>query len=422
MGSWLTDGLIQAVLTWFTGMVVGALQALWDLLASTAFQSPDVATLPQVQTFASTSVGVVNAVYVLAFLYLAVMVMGRDTIQSRYGPGELVPRLVIGLIGANFALPVCSTVINLSNALTTALTGQSLTSPGSTKQLQTVVLSAMQGQDGGTAASFLLVVIGLLIAVLVGIFEVQWLMRIGLLIVVGGLSPIALALHGTPHTEGAAKLWWRTLLGTLATVVIQAVALHLTLSIFLSPGSNLPALGFPGDPTPLFNLLVVMCMLIGILKIPSLMRRYITQSRPSTAGQVFRLIGIQQITHGLSRALSRSAGASRAGGRGGRPTGGAGSGPAAGGPTPRGGPRWPTNPGGSRPASPPPRAPRPAPATTAPAPPSPAGAGPGVVAVAYPTGRPVRPYTRDELAGGVDLYTRALKRRAAAPSSGRTSS
>ena len=36
-----------------------------------------------------------------------------------------------------------------------------------------------------------------------------------------------------------------------------------------------------------------------------------------------------------------------------------------------------------------------------------------VVAVAWPTGRPIHPYTVDELADGVDLYTRAVKARAA---------
>jgi hypothetical protein len=66
-----------------------------------------------------------------------------------------------------------------------------------------------------------------------------------MLVVAVGISPIALALHGTPQTEGAAKLWWRTLLGTLGTVVIQAVALHTTLAIFLNPDTNFPVLGLP---------------------------------------------------------------------------------------------------------------------------------------------------------------------------------
>jgi hypothetical protein len=34
-----------------------------------------------------------------------------------------------------------------------------------------------------------------------------------------------------------------------------------------------------------------------------------------------------------------------------------------------------------------------------------------VVAIAWPTGRPIYPYTPQELADGVDLYTRHLKGR-----------
>jgi hypothetical protein len=41
--------------------------------------------------------------------------------------------------------------------------------------------------------------------------------------------------------------------------------------------------------------------------------------------------------------------------------------------------------------------------------PRPAGAAPGVVAVAWPTGRLIYPYTPEELALGVDAYTHALK-------------
>ncbi|ROO52771.1 hypothetical protein EDC02_7712 [Micromonospora sp. Llam0] len=36
-----------------------------------------------------------------------------------------------------------------------------------------------------------------------------------------------------------------------------------------------------------------------------------------------------------------------------------------------------------------------------------------VIAIAWPTGRPIRSYSVDELAEGVDLYTRAMKARAA---------
>src|SRR5207244_7979980 len=133
-----------------------------------------------------------NTGYVLAFLWTGIMVMGRDTIQTTVGPGELIPRLIIGLIGANFAIPLCSTIIGLANAFTAALTSQDITAPGSMQQLRAATITAIGGQSGVNAGSVLLLLIGLLIAVLVGVLVVQWIIRLGVLVVAVGVSPIAL--------------------------------------------------------------------------------------------------------------------------------------------------------------------------------------------------------------------------------------
>lgn len=420
MGSWVIGPMIDAIIKWLAGVIVGGLDILWDLLSATAFTTPDVTVLAEVKSIASTSLVVVNTVYVLAILWMAILVMGRDTIQSRYGLGELIPRLVIGLIGANMAMPVCSQLIGLANAVTAALTSQDITSPGSMKQMQQLVAGSLGDQSGNDPAGFLLVLIGLVIAVMVAVLLVQWIVRIGILIVAVGLAPIALALHGTPHTEPAAKLWWRTMLGALGTVLIQAVALHTTMTVFLSPKSDLPALGLPGNPGAVMKLLVVLCLLWSILKVPAMMRRYVSKSSPSGVGTIVRVMLVQQLTRGLSRAVGRG-GAARTAAASGRAPGGE---PAAG----RAARPWPTGPsrgGGSRPLPRPAANPLPAaertsqPAPGRPARPArvpsrpPAGAGPGVVGTAYPTGRPVKPYTREEIAGGVDVYTQSLRRRAA---------
>ena len=312
MGGWLVDKLIGGILDWFAKTILGAVNALWDLLSATVFVSPDVTQLPQVTGFARTSLGIVNACYLLAFLWMAILVMGRDTIQAKYGPGELIPRLIIGLVAANFAVPLCSALIQLANAVTAALTSQDITAPDSMQHLRVTTVGAVNGQTGADPASFLLLLIGLFIAVLVAVLVVQWIIRLGVLVVAVSIAPIALALHGTPQTEGAAKLWWRTILGTLGTVVMQAVALHTTLTIFLNPDTNLAVLGLPGDPGAVMNLLIVVCMLWGVIKIPALMRRYITQSRPSTMGMILRVVVVQQLTRGLSRAVSSGRGVARA--------------------------------------------------------------------------------------------------------------
>ncbi|QGN48011.1 hypothetical protein GKC29_14930 [Micromonospora sp. WMMC415] len=41
-----------------------------------------------------------------------------------------------------------------------------------------------------------------------------------------------------------------------------------------------------------------------------------------------------------------------------------------------------------------------------------------IVAIAWPTGRPIHPYTAAEIADGVDLYTRAMNARAAGTTRG----
>jgi hypothetical protein len=311
VSSWLVNNLIEGVLNWFAKAILAALNALWDLLSATVFVSPDVTALPQVIGFASTSLQIVNVCYVLAFLWAAILVMGRDTIQARYGPGELIPRLVIGLIAANFAIPLCSTIIGLANALTAALTSQDITAPGSMQQLRATTDAALSNQTGASPTGFLLLLIGLFIAVLVAMLVVQWIIRLGVLVVAIGIAPIALALHGTPQTEGAAKLWWRTILGTLGTAVLQAVALHTTLTVFLNADTNLTVLGLSSDPGAVMNLLIVVCLLWGVVKIPALMRRYVTQTRPSTMGMVLRVVLVQQVRRGLSGALNTGRGGAR---------------------------------------------------------------------------------------------------------------
>src|SRR3954469_12038086 len=336
--------MIDAIIKWFAGVIVGGLNILWNLLSATAFTTPDVTVLAEVKSIAGTSLAVVNTVYVLAILWMAILVLGRDTIQSRYGLGELIPRLVIGLIGANLAMPLCSQLIGLANAVTAALTSQSITSPESMKQLQQLVAASLGDPSGNDPAGFLLLLIGLVIAVMVGMLLMQWIVRIGILIVAVGVAPIALALHGTPHTEPAAKLWWRTMLGALATVLIQAVALHTTLTVFLSPKSDPPALGLPGNPGAVMKLLVVLCLLWSILKVPAMMRRYVSKSSPSGVGTIVRVMLVQQLTRGLSRAAGRGGAARTAAGSGRGPGSGAAAGRAA--------QPWPTGPsrgGGSRP-------------------------------------------------------------------------
>jgi hypothetical protein len=304
-GRAVIDWLLGQVPEFLLDFVVASINALWALLAQTVFITPDVTVLPQVRTISARSLAIVNVAFVLVITVTGVIVMMRDTIQSRYGIAELGPRLVIGFVAANFATPICRSVIEFANALTGALTGEGIASRDSLAHLLRVITSALTTPGN----PLLISIIGMFIGVLVAMLLVAWIVRLIVLIVAVGIAPVALACHASPFTDPAARLWWRTLIGCTGTVVLQALALHTTMSVFLDPAANLPALGLPVDPSGTFNLFVVACLLWVTIRIPGMVRRYVTNGggNRNIAGYMIRLVIVQQLTHGLSRGLRSSA-------------------------------------------------------------------------------------------------------------------
>ncbi|GAB3959340.1 hypothetical protein GCM10027614_78630 [Micromonospora vulcania] len=294
--------LLDEILTWLAQRVADVIEALWSLLSSAFLVVPDVTGLPQVETISARALMIVNTCFVLAIIASNVVIMSRDSVQARYGVGELVPRLVIGFIAANFATPLSKGLIELGNALTQALTSDPITTEGSLGQMKRTVVDALTDP----ANALLTLIIGIAIAALVAMIMVGWILRLGLLVILVGIAPVALASHATPWTESAAKLWWRAFIGALATVIAQALALHTALTVFLSPTANLPALGLPDDPTGTFNLFIICCLLLAVVKIPALMRRYVTGGQSNNVvGAFIRVAIVQQV----SRALTGACGA-----------------------------------------------------------------------------------------------------------------
>jgi hypothetical protein len=327
MGGWLFDQLIGEVIGFLLTFAVDTLDELWKLLAQTLFTTPNVTALPQVQTISGRSLVIVNTSFVLAIITAGLVLMARETLQVRYGIGELAPRLVVGFIAANFATPICRTIIETANALTLALTGQGITSAGSLDQLRRVIRDAMSNP----ANKLLIAIIGLFIAVLTAMLLIAWIVRLVVLVVLVGIAPVALACHALPFLDPAARLWWRAMIGVVAVVLLQALALHTSLSIFLDPAANRAALGMPGAASGTFNLFLVACLLWVTVRIPGLVRRYVTTGgqRHNIGGYIFRLVVVQQLTRGLAGRIRGIGGTTRTpaagvGGAGRGPTGAAG--------------------------------------------------------------------------------------------------
>jgi hypothetical protein len=166
--------------------------------------------------------------------------------------------------------------------------------------VQARIASAMSDAGSGV----LVVVIGILIVVLLYALLASWLVRIGVLIILAAIAPVALACYALPYTQGAAQLWWRTLLACLATPVLQAVSFTAGVNLLLDPEHSLPILlGLPvGAPTmDAFNLFIVVVLLWVTVRIPRLMSRWVTHSgrQVSVAGVVLRAVVIQTVTRRL---------------------------------------------------------------------------------------------------------------------------
>jgi hypothetical protein len=379
MADWLLDGIVA----WLLSFTVDTLNQLWALLARTAFTTPDVTAAPQVVAIAGRSLAIVDTCFGLAIAAAGITVMARETLQVRYGVADLAPRLAVGFIAANFSQPICQQAIALANALTQAIAGEPIATQATFAQLLRVVTDALANPGN----VLLLVMIGLLIGVLTAMLLVMWLVRLVVLVVLVGIAPVALACHALPYTDGAARLWWRALLGCLGVVVLQALALHTTVSVFLDPGANL---GLPQDRSGMFNLFIVACLLWVTVRIPGLMRRYVTHGGGrNIGGYLLRVVLVHQLTRIIGLRLRRARAAST-GGRAGL-LGGPRPGPAA---VPD---WWPRRPLPGRPA-----AARPAPAGSTPGAARPAqpgrsgqpgGSGTGAVAGAPGTlaRSPIRP-------------------------------
>jgi hypothetical protein len=294
------QAMLTSLNTFLAEVLLDVLGSLLDLLGGTVFTSPDVTLLPQVQQVTATSTGVVNTCYVLAVITAGAMTMAGGVVQVRHGVSELGSRLIVAFIGANFAAPLCSALIELANALTAAMTRDGIWAPQSLTTLRDLITASQADLSGTTA--FLFTAVLVLIAVLAGLLTCQWIVRFGILIVLCAIAPVALACHGLPATDGAARAWWRSLLAAMGTQVLQAVCLHLCVQVLLGPGAQLLAPAASGRQRSVMHLLVVLVLLWGTAKIPALMRQYVTRGGggPRLGSFLLRTVVLHRVT-GLLR-------------------------------------------------------------------------------------------------------------------------
>ncbi|WP_280346152.1 hypothetical protein [Nocardia abscessus] len=220
----------KAIDGFFQRLVDSALNPLLDLLSHTLLTTPEPGELPQVGALWSQSWQLVAAMYVLVVMAAGVLLMVRETLQTRWSIRELAPRLLVGFIAGAMSMVIATTAIGFANALAQALAGNGVDSNSAAAAL--TELTATGGTQSGVFALLLMVALMVMLVVLL----VAYVVRVSVTVLLIVSAPLALMCHGLPGTEAVARWWWRSFAACLAIQVVQSLTLVTVLRVFLTPG------------------------------------------------------------------------------------------------------------------------------------------------------------------------------------------
>jgi hypothetical protein len=293
--------VLNHIMSWLIGRIVDSFQALFTVVLKLLSATPNVTTLPQVQTLTARTTTVLDVVFVLAFFAAGVLTMvagGNE--RLRYTAKDLLPRLVVGFTAAHLSPVLIGKLISVVDAVTGALGAGR---PGRLGAFAAIRSEVTDGDAANNIGPLLFAILAALITFLVAAVAFTYLTRIAVLIVLAIAAPLALACHGLPHTDGVARLWWRSVLGCLAVPLLQAITLQAGQTVMLDPHAAGQLFGEPGGG--LLSLLVTIVLLWLAVRIPGLVRRYVMRSGGgSGAGHFVRVVvigqGMRLLTGGMS--------------------------------------------------------------------------------------------------------------------------
>jgi hypothetical protein len=242
----------------FRSIVVSALNPLLDLLGHTLLSTPDPSSLPRIGELWNSSWQIVLICYTTLVLIAGVLVMGYQTLQTRYTIREVLPRLVVGVVTGAMSMVVATKAIEIANALSAAVMGEGLDPDSTAQALKNIYLIGI-GTEGVFEQLLLLAFAAGVIAVLI-----TYIVRLVLTILLVAGAPVLLMGHALPQTEGIAVWWWRAFGGCLAVQVAQSFTLVIALRVLLAPGFT--PLGPNGNG--MVNLLVGLALVYVLVKEP----------------------------------------------------------------------------------------------------------------------------------------------------------
>lgn len=262
-------GQIKAAITSLLASLLEPLVVpLMNALARLLLTTPDVTAMPRVAELWDGLRILACSLYVLFVLAAGILAMPHGTVQQRYAARDLVPRLCLGMFASNLSLFVCQHAITLVNAVSQAVFGNGVNA----SDLAGTMVNLLTMANG---APLYIVVVGTVVQTTGLVLFVTLLIRTAVVIVLVVAAPLMLACHGSPATEGVARMWWRAFAGVLMTQVIQSIVFLVCVKVILDP-ANYNMFGIP-SMAALINLMLMCCTFYLLIKIPSWIRKLVTQ-------------------------------------------------------------------------------------------------------------------------------------------------
>jgi hypothetical protein len=285
----------EAINGWFRDLVARAITPAVDLAARSVLATPDLAEpAGRVRELWGLSVGLANGCYVLLVTAGGMLLMTNETLQGRYALKEVAPRLVVGMVASNASLLLVGWGIQMANALSAALLGPGVDPAQARAAFKQVLSFPLDDAD------VLLLFAAFVVVVLAVVLAASYVIRVAVLVALAVAGPLALACHALPQTEGVARWWWRALVACLAVPVAQSLALITALRVFLhGDGERVLGLG----AARLVDLLVAVCLLWLLARIPAWAARMVFTGRPGTVVAVAKsYVAYRLLRAGLRRA------------------------------------------------------------------------------------------------------------------------
>ena len=125
-----------------------------------------------------------------------------------------------------------------------------------------------------TGNNFLLSLMILAVLVTVIVVVITFVMRVACMVLLIGFAPLALVCHALPQTEGLAYTWWRAMGACLGIQLAQAAIILGAIRIFFTP-TGPTILGAPASKDGFMGVVICLCMLWIMIKIPGWMKQFV---------------------------------------------------------------------------------------------------------------------------------------------------